>query len=112
MDLNESFTLKMSHSLWKALEAKQRVSGQPLTHIIRAALTNYLQVEHATLFQVSTSTALVEGIYESAVNIQELRKHGDFGLGTFEGPYYGHPCKFRVRSARGPDAYQVAIFSH
>ena len=42
------------------------------------------QVRH-TLYQVSTATALVEGIYEGAVQVSTLRKHGDLGLGTFEG---------------------------
>ena len=42
------------------------------------------QVRH-TLYQVSTATALVEGIYEGAVQVSALRKHGDLGLGTFEG---------------------------
>src|SRR5258705_6221980 len=37
-----------------------------------------------TLYQVSTSTALVEGIYQGAVRIGTLREHGDLGLGTFE----------------------------
>ena len=37
-----------------------------------------------TLYQVSTSTALVEGIYQGAVPIAALRKRGDLGLGTFE----------------------------
>ena len=37
-----------------------------------------------TLYQVSTATALVEGIYEGALPIAALRKHGDLGLGTFE----------------------------
>ena len=38
-----------------------------------------------TLYQVSTATALVEGIYEGAVEIATLRAHGNLGLGTFEG---------------------------
>src|SRR6201998_1540416 len=37
-----------------------------------------------TLYQVSTATALVEGIYQGAVPVAALRKHGDLGLGTFE----------------------------
>jgi acetolactate decarboxylase len=37
------------------------------------------------LYQVSTATALVEGIYEGAVEIATLRAHGNLGLGTFEG---------------------------
>jgi len=42
------------------------------------------QVQH-TLYQVSTATALVEGIYQGAVQVSTLREHGDLGLGTFEG---------------------------
>jgi acetolactate decarboxylase len=38
-----------------------------------------------TLYQVSTASALVEGVYEGAVQVAALRKHGDLGLGTFEG---------------------------
>ena len=71
--------------MWDALEKRHRETGEPIPHIIRAALAEYLDVEHSTLFQVSTSTALVEGIYKGAVSIGHLREHGDFGLGTFEG---------------------------
>ena len=39
---------------------------------------------HHTLYQVSTASALVEGIYQGAVRIGTLREHGDLGLGTFE----------------------------
>jgi acetolactate decarboxylase len=42
------------------------------------------QVQH-TLYQVSTATALVEGIYKGAVQLATLREHGNLGLGTFEG---------------------------
>ena len=41
------------------------------------------RVQH-TLYQVSTATALVEGIYQGAGEIAALREHGDLGLGTFE----------------------------
>jgi acetolactate decarboxylase len=41
-------------------------------------------IAHHTLYQVSTSTALVEGIYQGAVRVGTLREHGDLGLGTFE----------------------------
>ena len=40
-------------------------------------------VQH-TLYQVSTASALVEGIYQGAVRVSTLREHGDLGLGTFE----------------------------
>ncbi len=37
-----------------------------------------------TLFQLSTMSALKAGVYEGAMTIEDLGKHGDFGLGTFE----------------------------
>ena len=37
-----------------------------------------------TLYQISTSSALVEGVYSGSVSSSVLLKHGDFGLGTFE----------------------------
>ncbi len=36
-----------------------------------------------TLFQVSTSGAIVEGVFGGVVSVGTLREHGDFGLGTF-----------------------------
>lgn len=39
----------------------------------------------SSLFQVSTLDALVSGIYGSSMTLAELRQHGDFGLGTYEG---------------------------
>jgi acetolactate decarboxylase len=36
------------------------------------------------LYQISTSSALVEGVYCGSVCSSVLLKHGDFGLGTFE----------------------------
>src|SRR5262245_8910694 len=77
--------LKLPPALWTALEERQRLTGEPLPHIVRAALADALQVEHHTLYQVSTSSALVEGIYRGAVTVAQLLEHGDFGLGTFEG---------------------------
>lgn len=35
------------------------------------------------LFQTSTIGALIEGVYDGEVTYEELAKHGDFGLGTF-----------------------------
>lgn len=35
------------------------------------------------IFQYSTLSALLEGVYDGNLTIRELRKHGDFGMGTF-----------------------------
>lgn len=77
--------LKLPAALWAALEERHRHTGEPIAHIVRSALADQLQVDHHTLYQVSTSTALVEGIYRGAVTVGQLLEHGDFGLGTFDG---------------------------
>src|SRR3954469_6076841 len=69
----------------RALQARSRQTGEPVAHIVMASLADALKIDHATLFQVSTSTALVEGIYGGVVTIGELKQHGSFGLGTFDG---------------------------
>jgi len=52
-------------------------------HIVSTALSQFLGKPLHTLFQVSTSAALVEGLYQGAVRVSRLLRHGDFGLGTF-----------------------------
>jgi acetolactate decarboxylase len=37
------------------------------------------------IYQVSTLSALMEGIYEGAVSFGELKQYGDIGIGTFNG---------------------------
>jgi acetolactate decarboxylase len=74
----------ISPGLWRALLEISEKTGEPVAHIVNKALADYLQISHHTLYQVSTATALVEGIYQGAVRVGTLRQHGDLGLGTFE----------------------------
>jgi acetolactate decarboxylase len=74
---------KISNSLWHAIERRHVRTGESIPHILSRALADYLEVDHNTLFQVSTTGALVEGLYQGEVTVGELKRHGDFGLGTF-----------------------------
>jgi len=74
---------EISHSLLNALAAKAQQTGETIDHIVISALAEVLQIEHATLFQISTAGALIEGVTQAAVTVGELARHGDFGLGTF-----------------------------
>jgi len=78
-----TLTCEISQTLADQLARQQERTGEPIDHIVMRALADALQVEHATLFQVSTSGALVEGIYQGVVAVGTLKEHGDFGLGTF-----------------------------
>lgn len=80
-----TLTTDVYQSLMDALVAHCTASGEPLRHFVSRALSDALGLEHATLFQVSTSGATVQGVYKKAVTVGTLKSHGDFGLGTFEG---------------------------
>src|SRR5271156_3415298 len=60
-------------------------TGGSVSSLVSEALAGYLDEPRHTLFQVSTSGSLVEGVYAQAVTCAKLLEHGDFGLGTFTG---------------------------
>src|ERR1700760_1521325 len=74
----------ISNPLQRALEALSNEMGEPIQQLVADALSHGLGIPVHTLFQVSTSGALVQGIYERAVSSSFLLNYGDFGLGTFE----------------------------
>ncbi len=43
-----------------------------------------MSAAHHTLYLCAPVNALVEGIYEEKIPLAEVKRHGDFGLGTFD----------------------------
>jgi acetolactate decarboxylase len=78
-------TCDISETLMQALLRRRAQTGETLSHIVMASLAETFDVSHSTLFQVSTAGALVKAVYDGVVTIGELKQHGDFGLGTFDG---------------------------
>ena len=76
-------TADIPASLKATLEAKAARSGCSTSSIVVAALARYLEKPIHTVFQVSTSGALVAGVYDREVSVETILRHGDFGLGTF-----------------------------
>ena len=74
----------ISDALWTALQQRAATLGQPVRQVVQEALAEALDVAHHSMFQVSTSGAIVEGLYQGALTVGDLRRHGDIGLGTFE----------------------------
>jgi acetolactate decarboxylase len=75
---------EISHHLQVALEERAKTTGESISRIVTTALFRSLEIPVHTLFQVSTSGALVQGIYERAVSSTFLLNYGDFGIGTFD----------------------------
>jgi acetolactate decarboxylase len=78
-------TIDLYQSLYDALADRAAQTGEPVGHIVTQALSDALGLDHATLFQVSTTGALVQGVYQGVMTLGTLKEHGDFGLGTFDG---------------------------
>ena len=74
----------ISKPLQRALEALSNETGEPIPQLVADAISRGLGIPVHTLFQVSTSGALVQGIYERAVSSSFLLNYGDFGIGTFD----------------------------
>src|ERR1700728_453506 len=70
-------------SLYDALRERILADKTSCDYVVSTVLSQCLSKPLHTLFQVSASTALVEGLYEGAVRVSRLLRHGDFGLGTF-----------------------------
>src|ERR1700691_2252214 len=110
---------EISQSLMDALLTRARTTGEPFEHIVMLALADYLEVPHATLFQVSTSGALVEGISQGVVTVGELKRHGDLGLGTYadldgemvvvDGRFWRVPGVGAIREAADSDLARFAV---
>jgi len=77
-------TCRISNSLWLELQAERLRTGHSLSHIVQEKLASAFNIDHHTIFQVSTSTAITKGLFKGCASIAELKQHGDFGLGTFE----------------------------
>jgi acetolactate decarboxylase len=70
-------------SLKTALDDEAARSGRTLSSVVTEALAQYLERPIHTVFQVSTSGALVAGVYDREVSVHTVLEHGNFGLGTF-----------------------------
>jgi len=79
----KTIACNLPDSLYDALVDRMRTDKASCDHVVSMALSQCLGRPIHTLFQVSTSAALVEGLYQGAVRVSRLLRHGDFGLGTF-----------------------------
>ncbi len=78
-------TVDISEFVWSELQERQSRTGQDHSTIVEAALSEFFDIARHSLFQVSTSNALVQGVFSGVLTVAELKRHGDLGLGTFAG---------------------------
>lgn len=80
-----TFRIHLPPALAGQLGARRIQTGQTLSAIVIQALERLLGDEDQTVFQTSTVNALMEGASTGDMTMGELKTHGDFGLGTFDG---------------------------
>src|SRR5580700_898868 len=78
-----TISCNLPDSLYAALRERMAADKETCDHLVASALAKSLGTQLHTLFQVSTSAALVEGLYQGSVRVSRLLRHGDFGVGTF-----------------------------
>src|ERR1700719_2037053 len=77
------FTINIPTSIQAILLSEANRTGGTVSSVIIAALSEHFDTPVHTLFQISTSGALVAGVFSGAVSVMSLLQHGDIGLGTF-----------------------------
>ncbi len=75
---------RISHTTWSAIQEEVKRTGDSVSHVVEQAVTSSMGLEHHSIFQVSTTGALVQGVYQGCTRVRDLKAHGDFGLGTYE----------------------------
>lgn len=76
--------VELSERVWDELERRSRETGGEVSAVLDETLREAFELDGHTLFQVSTSNALAQGVFGGAVTVATLKEHGDFGIGTFE----------------------------
>ncbi len=81
--MSRKLNCAISEGVWQVLQSEVERTHTSLDYTVERALVSFFGLDHHSLFQVSTSGALVEGVFQGCTRVSDLKSHGDFGLGTF-----------------------------
>ena len=75
----------LSHDVLKQLTSAMERTGCSAADLVEQALRQFLsgREKNNTVYLSAPINALVEGLYVENTTIAQVRRHGDFGLGTF-----------------------------
>ncbi len=85
LDGDKTLDISLPTSLASRLHDVARQAGCSVSILTEKALTQFLNDERAisTVYLSAPVNAMLKGFYEENTTLGELKKHGDFGLGTF-----------------------------
>lgn len=81
---SQALNINVSDSLYNALQERCTETGETIDHLVQDSLAKALGVEHHTMYQVSTSNAVAQGVFQGCVNVGIIKTHGNFGIGTYD----------------------------
>lgn len=118
----ERTTIHLPISLQRRLDDEAARRNISRDRLILSILSDHVELNVHTVFQVSTSGALVAGVYDKEVTVATLLEHGDFGLGTFadldgemvvlDGRVYQAHGSGQVTEATGDAGAPFAVITH
>ncbi|MPT23155.1 MAG: acetolactate decarboxylase [Starkeya sp.] len=118
----ERTTIHLPISLQRRLDDEAARRNISRDRLILSILSDHVELNVHTVFQVSTSGALVAGVYDKEVTVATLLEHGDFGLGTFadldgemvvlDGRVYQAHGSGKVTEASGEAGAPFAVITH
>jgi acetolactate decarboxylase len=76
--------VRFSPPVWEAALEERARTGESVSEVVDRLVGDALGLQRHTLFQVSTSTALAEGVFAGEMTVEQLLGHGDFGIGTYD----------------------------
>lgn len=82
--MGDERSIRLSDQVWAAVRAEAAATGETPSEVADRLVCEALGLQRHTLFQVSTGTALAEGVFDGAITVGGLLAHGDFGIGTFD----------------------------
>ena len=81
----ENLNISLPRPLAGDLLDAARLAGRSVSQLAEKALVQYLEDERGmnSLYLSAPVNAMLKGFYEENTTLGDLRRHGDFGLGTF-----------------------------
>ena len=82
---HEILNISIPRPLAEDLLHVARQSGRSVSQLAEKALIQYLKDERSinSIYLSAPVNAMLKGFYEENTTLGDLKKHGDFGLGTF-----------------------------
>ena len=82
-DKSDGFSLRLNTS--RLITSRMNILRRLLLLLLLAVLAQGCAARRGEVFQYATINSLLAGVFDGDLTIAELKRHGDLGIGTFNG---------------------------